>query len=203
MSTATACPPLLAPLLIRFDPTTGLSPDRPALQRRLSDLAGVFVDETARQARQAINDDLVYEFHDLGLPERSEEIAFGTSIVRAGQVAGEYFMTKGHFHTILGTAEVYYCLQGEGFLLLEDQAGHWSAQPLRPGSAVYVPGGQAHRSINTGAKTLITFYAFRADAGHDYGTIARNGFRMLCVERDGQPEFIPNPRWGSARGNRD
>lgn len=32
------------------------------------------------------------------------------------------------------------------------------------------------------------------DAGHDYSTIERQGFRKLVVERDGQPAIIANPR---------
>jgi len=31
--------------------------------------------------------------------------------------------------------------------------------------------------------------------GHDYGTIEQKGFRKLCVERDGAPSFVDNPRW--------
>lgn len=52
---------------------------------------------------------LVYEFYELGAPEHPGDIAFGTSIVYPGTVGGEYFMTNGHFHTILETAEVYIC----------------------------------------------------------------------------------------------
>jgi glucose-6-phosphate isomerase len=39
-------------------------------------------------------------------------------------------MTKGHFHTILETAEVYYTLSGEGFMLLENPEGDSSLQAL-------------------------------------------------------------------------
>ena len=44
---------------------------------------------------------------------------------------------------------------------------------------------------------LVTFFAFRGDAGHDYGKIESKGFRKLIVEKDGQPEIIDNPKWGS------
>ena len=104
-------------------------------------------------------------------------------------------MTKGHFHTILETAEVYYCLSGEGFMLMENPEGDWSAQPLSPGVMVYVPPRYAHRSINTGSVPMVTFFCFRADAGHDYGTIETKGYRKLIVERDGKPAIIDNPKW--------
>ena len=43
---------------------------------------------------EAANDQLVYEFYELGAPEHPGDIAFGTSIVYPGTV-GEYFMTTG------------------------------------------------------------------------------------------------------------
>ena len=104
-------------------------------------------------------------------------------------------MTKGHYHTILDTAEVYYCLQGRGYMLMENPEGDWDAKELTPGTAVYVPKRFAHRSINAGNGPLITFFTFRADAGHDYGTIETKGYRKLLVEKDGKVEIIDNPNW--------
>ena len=105
-------------------------------------------------------------------------------------------MTKGHFHSILETAEVYYCLRGRGVMMMESPEGEWEVQQLAPGAAVYVPERYAHRSINTHpTDPLITFFAFRGDAGHDYRTIESQGFRKLVVDRTGKPEVIDNPRW--------
>ena len=64
-----------------------------------------------------------------------------------------------------------------------------------PGQAAYVPKRYAHRSINTGSTPLVTFFAFRGDAGHNYGTIETKGFRKIVVEKNGQPEIIDNPNW--------
>jgi glucose-6-phosphate isomerase len=66
---------------------------------------------------------------------------------------------------------------------------------LVPGAAVYVPKRYAHRSINTGSDPMVTFFVFRADAGHDYGTIEQKGFRKLVVAREGNPVMIDNPKW--------
>ena len=123
------------------------------------------------------------------------DLKFGTSIVYPGKVGDEYFMTKGHFHTILDTGEVYYCLSGQGAMLMETPEGEVSLIEMKPGVAVYVPPRWAHRSINTGAETMVTFFVFRSDAGHDYGTIEQKGYRKLVVERDGKPVMIDNPRW--------
>jgi glucose-6-phosphate isomerase len=110
-------------------------------------------------------------------------------------VGNEYFMTKGHFHTIIGTAEVYFCLKGRGVMLQENPEGDWSAEKLLPGRAVYCARRYAHRSVNTGMEPLVTFYVFRADAGHDYGTIETKGYRKLVVEKDGKPSLADNPKW--------
>ncbi len=132
----------------------------------------------------------------MGIPENSGDIAYGTSMVYPGKIGDEYFMTKGHFHTILDTAEVYHCLGGHGYLLMESPEGDCEAREMTPGVAVYVPGRYAHRSINVSpTEKLVTFFAFRADAGHDYGTIESKGFRKLMVDRAGTPTLIDNPKW--------
>ena len=132
----------------------------------------------------------------MGAPEKSSDQAFGTSITYPGKVGNEYFMTKGHFHTILATAEVYYCLSGEGYMLLENPEGDWCAYELTPGRMIYVPERYAHRSINVSPdEALRTFFVFRGDAGHDYGTIETKGYRKLLLERDGKPAIVDNPKW--------
>jgi glucose-6-phosphate isomerase len=183
-------------MLVAFDPRTGLSADVAPIRRRLSDMKGMYRDEARRAAMEAEGNVLVYEFHDLRRPEEAGEIAFGTSIVYPGKVGDEYFMTKGHFHKILETGEVYYGVRGDGILLMENPEGAWEARRIAPGAAVYVPPRFAHRSVNVSpAEPLITFFAFRADAGHDYGTIESRGFRNLVVDRGGRPAIVGNPRY--------
>jgi glucose-6-phosphate isomerase, archaeal len=186
--------------VVPFDLTTGLAATRPALRRRLSAMADMYRDTAAAQAQLAEDDVLVYEFYDMGVPATAGDVAWGTSIVYPGKVGDEFHMTKGHFHTVLDTAEIYFCLAGQGYMLMENPEGDVQWAEFVPGQAVYVPRRYAHRSINTGAdQPLVTFFAFRGDAGHDYGTIEEKGFRTLCVERDGAPAFVDNPKWsGSA-----
>lgn len=184
--------------VIDFDLKTGKSSKKEMTQRRLSDMKGMFEDDAALEAELAKgNDPLVYEFHEMGAPETDGDLAFGISITYPGKVGDEYFMTKGHFHTIIDTAETYYTLEGEGFMLIESPEGDWSAQPLKAGEMVYVPPRYAHRTVNTGSGPLRTFFVFRGDAGHDYGTIETKGYRQLIVEKDGKPTCVPNPKWQS------
>jgi len=109
-------------------------------------------------------------------------------------------MTKGHFHAVLETAEIYYCLQGEGVMVMETPEGECSIQELRPGKVLYVPPRWAHRSVNTGREEdLITFFVYPAHAGHDYSSIEGRGFRKLVVEHDGRLQIVDNPRWRSGK----
>jgi glucose-6-phosphate isomerase len=188
--------PNVEPFSLMFDVGTGICSDRETSKRYLSNMKGMYLDNEALEAMRREEDLLIYEFYELVLPEAEGDLLFGTSIVYPGKVNSEYFMTKGHFHTILDTAEVYYCLKGNGYLLMENPEGDWAAEEMSPGSAVYVPGRYAHRSINIGSEPLVMFFVFRADAGHDYGTIETKGFRKLIVEENGRPTIVDNPKWG-------
>ena len=182
--------------VIDFDMKSGLSETLDTEKRYLSQMKGMFSDSAAFESAVQNGNPMVYEFHSLDVGESSGDLAFGCSILNPGKVGDEYYFTKGHFHTILNTSEVYYCLNGHGYMLMENMCGDWSAQELTPGKAVYVPKGYAHRSVNVSKEEkLVTFFVFRADAGHDYGTIETKGYRKLLVERDGVPTIIDNPNW--------
>ena len=188
----------IAPFSLDLDLATGmcLSGKSQPTHRFVSNMVNQFSDRAAAEEIVRNGDKPIYDFYELGqIPETDGDFKFGTSIVFSGKVGDEYFMTKGHFHTLLDTGEVYYCLAGEGAMLMETPEGEVDIQWMKPGVAVYVPPRWAHRSINTGKDTLVTFFAFRADAGHDYGTIEQKGFRKLVVERDGKPAVIDNPLW--------
>lgn len=181
---------------IDFDLKTGKSKMVDTGKRYLSQMRGMFADDTAYEDIIKNSDPLIYEFHSIPIPEEAGNLAFGCSIVKPGKVGEEYYMTKGHFHTILETGEVYYCLSGHGYMMMENPEGDWLAEELLPGRAVYVPRRYAHRSINVDPEQdLVTFFVYAADAGHDYGTIEIKGYRKLLVERNGNTEIIDNPKW--------
>lgn len=190
--------------VIDLNPKTGLSEMLATGKRRLSQMNGMFADQQAYEEMQKQGDPVVYEFHSMPVPETPGDLAFGCSIVNPGKVGDEYYFTKGHFHTILDTGEVYYCLKGHGYMMMENPEGDWLALELTAGKAVYVPKRYAHRSINvSSSEPLITFFVFRADAGHDYGTIETKGYRKLLVERSGRPTVIDNPNWTHEEENRN
>lgn len=171
------------------------------IERRLSSMRGQYLDSAEFERRVAEGDPLIYEVYEVKRPEVAGELLCGVSIVHPGRIGQELYMTKGHFHTVLETAEVYYCLAGSGMMVMETPEGEASVKALEPGALLYVPPRWAHRSVNTHAsKDLATLFVYPANAGHDYGTIETHGFRKLVVDRGGGPEVIDNPRWVSKRG---
>ncbi len=165
-------------------------------KRFLSAMRGQFRDQDSYDEMLYSNDEILYEIFEVKRPEVAGELLHGISLIHPGKVGDEYFMTKGHFHTELETAELYYCLQGNGMMLMETPEGEWAVEVMAEGNVVYVPPRWAHRSINTNpAGDLVLFFVYPANAGHDYGSIEFQGFRKVVIERDGQPVVEDNPRW--------
>ncbi len=185
------------PFSMFFSLTDGHCDHQGSVKRHLSQMAGMYVDGKAHDALLMQEDALVYEFYQLNSPSVPSALLFGTSIVYPGKVGSEYFMTKGHFHAVIDTPEIYYCLRGKGYLVMQTREGKSLIEFLKPGVAVYVPGHFAHRSVNTGQRPLVTFFTYPANAGHDYETIERTGFRKLIVEKNMIPTVIDNPQWSN------
>lgn len=166
------------------------------IQRKLSSMQGQFLDQRAYQAMLAKQDTILYEVYEVSRPAAEGELIQGLSIVHPGTVGEEYFMTKGHFHSLLEAAEVYYCLGGKGFMVMETPEGEWAVEPLQPQTALYVPPRWAHRLVNTQPdEDLVIYFVYPGNAGHDYGTIERQGTRKLILKRDNKPTIVDNPRW--------
>jgi glucose-6-phosphate isomerase len=166
------------------------------ITRRLSSLRSQFLDQASYAAMLAQEDTLIYEVYENHRPQVAGELLHGLSVVHPGKVGDEYFMTKGHFHSVLETGEIYYCLKGEGVMVMETPEGDWAVEELRPGRVLYVPPRWAHRSVNTHeGEDLVTFFVYPGNAGHDYGTIERQGFRKLVMDQDGRPQVVDNSRW--------
>ena len=167
--------------------------------RRLSSMSGQYADAGAFQAMLERGDPVLYEVYEIRRPEMAGELLNGVSVVHPGKVGREYFMTKGHFHAVTETAEIYYCLEGQGLMVMENPEGDWAVEELRPGRVLYVTPRWAHRSVNTGGEEdLVFFFIYPGHAGHDYGTIEKQGLRKLVVEEAGRPKIIDNPRWQPA-----
>jgi len=164
------------------------------IQRRLSDMRGMYLDEEATEKAIEGGDPLLYDVYQYDVPFENGQLLVVTSVIQPGKVGDEYYMTKGHFHSKEETAEVYVGLRGQGYLLLETRGGEFKALPVEPGTVAYIPPYWAHRMVNTGQEEFIFFGVYPADAGHNYGEIEKRGFAKVVVERNGQPTLVPNPK---------
>ena len=187
------------PFAVAITGTTGVV--RPAgatetIERRLADMRGAYQDAQAADDLIATTNPVLYRVHAAAIPDEPEHLVFGTTVLQPGKVGDEFFMTKGHFHEVERTAEVYHCLSGRGVILMETRDGDTAEQLLEPRQAVYIPPGWAHRSVNVGDEPFVFFYAMPGGAGHDYRTFEEIGFRRIVVERDGEAVILPHPRRG-------
>ena len=159
-------------------------------KRTLGDLKNVFRDEAARAQMNPAT--IVYEVqsHMAVKDGTPGGLFFGTSNVMPGQVGGEYFMTKGHYHARRECGEYYWCIQGTGALILMDESGKCWFEPMQPGSLHYIPGYIAHRLANTGDTPLRVGACWPSDAGHDYASIAEHGFTARLMNVGGVPTLV-------------
>ncbi len=181
---------LQTPCGVKIDMRTGEldDPDN-AYDRLLSQMYTMYEDRVAAEKMLADNP-VIYRVYEKKLPELSGELQWCMSVTMPGKVGREYYMTKGHFHAVRDTAEVYLCVGGEGYMLMETEDGQVDAKRMESNICVYVPAGWAHRSVNTGNDPLISFCVYPGHAGHDYGSIETAGFRKRIVEIDGKPVII-------------
>lgn len=188
-----------ADLLVAFSLASASLGSRPTVRRHLADLRGSFADAAAYEAALALGNPLVYEVTSVEPAYGDGQLHYGLGILQPGRIGNEYFLTKGHYHSHRPAAEIYLGLKGEGALVLEDEStGATQLVPLLAQSVVYVPGHTAHRTVNTGTEPLVYLGIYPANAGHDYGAIARRNFSMIVVDRDGRPALVKRPTVNAA-----
>lgn len=176
---------LMEPFSVHVDMARGVMGDPDAHNiRHASDLRGYYVDGDALDRLAADRGDPIhYETFAKVVPEAPGHLLFCITRLYPGLVGQECFMTKGHYHTQAGTGEVYLCLAGTGYMMMKTSDGQCRCEPMREGGVVYAPPHWAHRSINTGDEPLILFCVWPADAGHNYGDIAKEGFPKRVFRR--------------------
>lgn len=179
---------LIEPFSVDIDLVEGaLREAKNRIQRFTSQMRGHYADEEAwlRLVKEG-DDPLHYEVFETPVPHEGGHLMYCISKLQPGRVGDEYFMTKGHYHTKINTAETYLCLRGKGLMLMKTSDGACRWEAFRRGRMVYVPPYWAHRSINTGGEPLVTFCVYPADAGHNYGDIETEGFPKRCFCREGK-----------------
>ncbi|MCA9836324.1 MAG: cupin domain-containing protein [Trueperaceae bacterium] len=163
--------------------------------RHLSDLKGLFSDSEAETSLLKDNP-LIYEVYLAYDGDFQEgQLGYSTTLIYPGKVGNEYFFTKGHYHAKGDRAELYYCIKGEGYLLMQTPEGEVNAQHMTAGAGAYVPPYWGHRTVNTGKDVFVFLAVYPADAGYDYGSIAEKGFASILVENNGKTELVENPKY--------
>lgn len=180
---------ILPPTLHHLSPATGALTARTGrYEKRLSDLAGLYGDGAAFAAALRTGDPVVYAVEEVRPSQRAGDIAFGTTFMEPGRIGEEFFLTRGHVHAIADRPEIYRGEAGHGIILMEAPDGTVALREVTPGSTVYVPGHWIHRTVNVGAEPLVMTWVYPADAGQDYGIIARSGgmaVRIVAAGADG------------------
>ena len=184
------------PVSVQFDFATGkFDPVRLRDDRRLSDLRMMFHDRAAVDRLLDAGDPLIYEIWYHPFETSKSDMALGVTRLLPGKIGDEYHMTKGHIHERDDQPEIYFCVQGRGYLLLQTLDGEFRAEPWTRGAISHIPPMWAHRVVNTGDDMLVFVAAYHLSAGHDYAPIIERGFRMLVLERGSQPTFVESGRW--------
>jgi len=139
--------------------------------RTLGELAAIFAGQISNPEQ------VVYETHGCpGEVEGPTRLLYATTVIHPGDVDGEYFMTRGHFHTNPERGELMFTLKGTGALILMDRNRKTWSEPMSPGSVHDVDGRHAHRVANTADELLVFLVAWMSDCGHDYESIRGQGF---------------------------
>jgi glucose-6-phosphate isomerase len=188
---------LAAPSVHHLSPSSGaLSGRSGRYEKRLSDLAGLYADEAAYSAALAGGDRVVYAVEDCRPSPAPGDLCFGVTHMAPGRIGAEYFMTRGHIHAVANRPETYRGEAGRGVMLMESPDGAVSTLEVTPGATVYVPPYWIHRSVNVGDEPLVMSFVYPADAGQDYGIIARsNGMKVRIVADGAGWTTVPNPAW--------
>ena len=159
-------------------------------QRLLKDITGIFLNQNA--LTEMNTGTTVYSVQSWSPVAEGTcgGLFFGVTTIVPGKVGNEYFMTKGHFHSLSDRAEFYWGVQGKGMLILMDRERKTWAEEVYPGSLHYIGGEIAHRLANTSNESLVVGACWPSDAGHDYEEIAANGFSAHLLEVDGKPCLV-------------
>jgi glucose-6-phosphate isomerase, archaeal len=162
--------------------------------RRLSQLRNYFQDKEAAEELIRSGDPVLYEVLEYEGGAGRGDLKIALTCLYPGKTGHEYFMTKGHFHDPQDFAELYLTFAGEGKVLLQAEDGAVAVADMLPGHLVHIPGGMAHRTVNTGAVPLVFMGVYAAPAGHNYHLADETWFAKIVVEVDSRPLVLDNPR---------
>lgn len=124
------------------------------------------------------------------------------TIIASGNNGIEFNKTHGHFHKSPQMVEIFYCLYGQGLLVMQrnDEAGEakeFKVVSLSPGKQVAIPAGFGHSTINVGKTFLVVLDNSTVSAqAYNYKSVKeKRGFAYYVVEKKGEIAFEQNPNY--------
>ena len=182
---------LTLPAANTLDFTTGdMVPHGRAVVRRLSEMRRAFADAETVAALLGQGDDrVIYRSYVAAVPEQPGQLAYLTTVILPGEVGGEYYMTRGHYHE-KDSAEVYLGMSGRGLMVMQTRDGRFRTEEITKNATVYVPPGWAHRTVNTGQQELVFLAVYFGGAGHDYRSIEEKGFVARVMAGPDGPKVV-------------
>jgi len=185
------------PVSVLFDFEKGeFFPKESVVERHVSDLSMMFGDQDAVNKAIENGDPLIYEIFYHGFETSVSDMALGVTRIQPGKIGDEFYMTKGHFHVAENQPEIYFCVKGKGFLLMETKSGEFRAVEWKPGVISHIPPMWAHRVANIGSEPLVFVASYHLAAGHDYEPVVQKGFQKRIIEKNGKAVFIANEQRG-------
>jgi glucose-6-phosphate isomerase len=158
MSSANSLSPFLA---FVNQETLQIQPNTGGYRKYLRELDGIYEDQTSfRKLVETCGNEVAYRVEEARFTDGGSDLITGISVLEAGKVGSEFFMTRGHLHQRADRPETYYCLAGHGILLMETLEGRIEAAEMRSGSLVYVPPFWVHRSVNVGSSVFATLFSY-------------------------------------------
>ena len=121
-------------------------------------------------------DPVIYELFSLPMGPSTTDLMVVLTVLHAGNIYGEKFHTKGHFHTDPDGPEYVLVLSGRGILERGLRDSTLEESPMEPGTHILVPSGQAHRVINIDNEPLLFISVCSAGVGHDYASVSPLGW---------------------------
>jgi len=175
---------LISPARLTIRGDGGMDGGTGHYEKKLSELAGLYLDATAHaEAVRRFSDPMVYSVDDFRPSADAGDMIFGVTRMLPGKIGDEFYLTRGHIHAKADRPEIYHGQAGRGLMLMESPEGEARVVEIVANAVCYVPPFWIHRSINTGRDDLVMAFSYPADAGQDYGIIARsNGMRKRVMD---------------------
>ncbi len=153
------------------------------VERTLKDIKLCVKDEDFLKKRVEESEELVYQVFQRYVPKIEGHLQHSVTVIKPGDINGEYFMTKGHYHSNPNSAEIYIGLKGKGVLVM--QKGNTAETiEMSKGIIAYIPPGWAHRTVNIGDKDFIFMSIFPGDAGYDYNRLRKNNINIRIYKSE-------------------